>query len=175
MRCVPAQAVACLGLAFAALPVCAATPGAPAPEGSMPGRRHRPWGTPCPRSGGSGTSILLHGPHGPVFLRRLARQGARHAAGSGSAPRCEDRAGGLRGLWSRTRRSHGTQPQHCLSAPALPDAAAKPLHPGDLSATDARFVAFAITSDAFRNMGIGDCELVEEFTRQILRSWRRAT
>jgi hypothetical protein len=55
-----------------------------------------------------------------------------------------------------------------FSAPALPDAAAKPLHPGDLAATDARFEAFTITSDAFRNMGIGDCELVEEFTRQIL-------
>jgi hypothetical protein len=55
-----------------------------------------------------------------------------------------------------------------FSAPALPDAAAKPLHAGDLAATDARFVAFTITSDAFRNMGIGDCELVEEFAHQIL-------
>ena len=55
-----------------------------------------------------------------------------------------------------------------FSAPALPDAAAKPLRQGDLAATDARFEAFTITSDAFRNMGIGDCELVEEFTRQIL-------
>ncbi len=55
-----------------------------------------------------------------------------------------------------------------FSAPALPDAAAKPLIPGDLCAIDARFEAFTIASDAFRNMGIGDCELVEEFTRQIL-------
>jgi hypothetical protein len=55
-----------------------------------------------------------------------------------------------------------------FSAPALPDAAAKPLNQGDLAATDARFETFTITSDAFRNMGIGDCELVEEFTRQIL-------
>jgi hypothetical protein len=55
-----------------------------------------------------------------------------------------------------------------FSAPALPDAAAKPSHSGDLAAVDARFEAFTITSDAFRNMGIGDCELVQEFARQIL-------
>jgi hypothetical protein len=55
-----------------------------------------------------------------------------------------------------------------FSAPALPDPAAKPLHGGDLAATDARFVPFTITGDAFRNMDIGDCELVDDFTRQIL-------
>jgi hypothetical protein len=55
-----------------------------------------------------------------------------------------------------------------FSAPALPDPSRKPLYPGDLAATDARFEKFTITSDAFRNMGIGDCELVEEFTHQIL-------
>jgi hypothetical protein len=55
-----------------------------------------------------------------------------------------------------------------FSVPVLPDETAKPLHQGDLAATDARFETFAITSDAFRNMGIGDCELVQEFTRQIL-------
>jgi len=55
-----------------------------------------------------------------------------------------------------------------VSTPALPDAAAKPLHPGDLAAVDARFETFTITSDPFRNMEIADCELVEEFTRQIL-------
>jgi hypothetical protein len=55
-----------------------------------------------------------------------------------------------------------------FSAPALPDAAARPARVGDLAATDARFEAFTIASDAFRNMGIGDCELVQEFTRQIL-------
>ena len=55
-----------------------------------------------------------------------------------------------------------------FSAPALPDPAAKPVRAGDLAATDARFVAFSITTDAFRNMGIGDCELVEQFARQIL-------
>jgi hypothetical protein len=55
-----------------------------------------------------------------------------------------------------------------FSAPALPDAAAKPLHPGDLAAVNARFEAFIITSDAFRNMGIADCELVEAFAHQVL-------
>jgi hypothetical protein len=42
------------------------------------------------------------------------------------------------------------------------------LHPGDLGAVDARFEAFTITSDAFRNMEIADCELVEEFAHQVL-------
>jgi hypothetical protein len=55
-----------------------------------------------------------------------------------------------------------------FSAPALPDAAGRPLSAGDMSAIDARFEAFMITTDTFRNMGVGDCELVEEFTRQIL-------
>jgi hypothetical protein len=55
-----------------------------------------------------------------------------------------------------------------FSAPALPDSSAKPLRVGDLAATAARFMAFTITSDAFRNMGLADCELVQEFTRQIL-------
>ena len=55
-----------------------------------------------------------------------------------------------------------------FSAPALPDATAKPRHPGDLGVVDARFETFTITSDAFRNMGIADCELVEAFAHQIL-------
>jgi hypothetical protein len=55
-----------------------------------------------------------------------------------------------------------------FSTPALPDTSAKPLHEGDLAATDARFETFTITSDAFRNLEFGDCELVEEFARQIL-------
>jgi hypothetical protein len=52
--------------------------------------------------------------------------------------------------------------------PALPEPKRRPLHPGDLAAVDARFETFTITSDAFRNMGVADCELVEEFARQIL-------
>lgn len=67
-------------------------------------------------------------------------------------------------------RANSLQPSLSIifSAPALPDEAAKPLRAGALAATDARFEAFTIASDAFRNMGIGDCELVQEFTRQIL-------
>ena len=42
------------------------------------------------------------------------------------------------------------------------------MHAGNLAAIDASFQRFTITSDAFRNMGIGDCELVQEFARQIL-------
>jgi hypothetical protein len=55
-----------------------------------------------------------------------------------------------------------------FSAPALPDTGFKPLHRGDLSAVNARFEPFTITRDAFRNMGVADCELVEEFAHQIL-------
>jgi hypothetical protein len=55
-----------------------------------------------------------------------------------------------------------------FSSPALPDASAKPLHSGDLAAVDAHYEPFTLTSDAFRNYGVGDCELVEEFAREIL-------
>lgn len=55
-----------------------------------------------------------------------------------------------------------------FSSPALPDASAKPLHSGDLEAVDAHYEPFTLTSDAFRNYGVGDCELVQEFTRDIL-------
>src|SRR3984885_13939513 len=55
-----------------------------------------------------------------------------------------------------------------FSSPALPDASTKPLHPGDLSVVDARYEPFTLTSDAFKNYGVGDCELVEEFAREIL-------
>jgi len=75
---------------------------------------------------------------------------------------CEDTAERVR------LESLGPSLTMVFSSPALPDAAAKPQHPGDLAAVDARFEAFTITSDAFRNMGIADCELVEEFARQIL-------
>jgi hypothetical protein len=55
-----------------------------------------------------------------------------------------------------------------FSSPALPDPAAKPAHPGDLLPVDARYEPFTLTSDAFKNFGVGDCELVEEFVREIL-------
>lgn len=55
-----------------------------------------------------------------------------------------------------------------FSAPALPSPKMRPLHAGDLAAVEARYETFTITSDAFRNMGVADCELVEEFAHQIL-------
>ncbi len=51
---------------------------------------------------------------------------------------------------------------------ALPEPGARPMRLGDLAAVDARFQPFRIASDAFRNMGIGDCELVQQFSQQIL-------
>jgi hypothetical protein len=73
------------------------------------------------------------------------------------------------GDYGRARvRSSALRLKIVFSSPALPDAAAKPLHEGDLAATNARFEEFTITSDAFRNMGIGDCELVQEFSHQLL-------
>jgi hypothetical protein len=55
-----------------------------------------------------------------------------------------------------------------FSSPALPDPAAKPAHPGDLQPVDAHYEPFTLTSDAFKNYNVGDCELVEEFAREIL-------
>jgi hypothetical protein len=55
-----------------------------------------------------------------------------------------------------------------FSSPAPPDAAAKPWRSGDLKAVEARYESFTLTSDAFRNYGVGDCELVEQFAREIL-------
>jgi hypothetical protein len=75
---------------------------------------------------------------------------------------CEGAAAGMQGA------ALGPSLGLVFSAPALPDAAAKPLHAGDLAAVDARFEAFTLTHDAFRNMDIADCELVEQFAQQIL-------
>lgn len=75
---------------------------------------------------------------------------------------CEDTVAGVR------QGSLGPSLNMVFSTPALPDAAVKPLHAGDLAAVNARFETFTITSDAFRNMGVADCELVEEFAHQIL-------
>jgi hypothetical protein len=55
-----------------------------------------------------------------------------------------------------------------FSTPVLPGPSAKPLHAGDLLPVDARYEPFTLTSDAFRNYGVGDCELVQEFAREIL-------
>ena len=53
-------------------------------------------------------------------------------------------------------------------APALPDPTQKPHGRGDLAPVDARFAPFKIVPDAFRDMSVGDCELVEEFADQVL-------
>jgi len=55
-----------------------------------------------------------------------------------------------------------------FSSPVLPDSAARPRRARHLIAVAARFEKFVLTSDAFRNFGIADCELVEDFSRQIL-------
>jgi hypothetical protein len=55
-----------------------------------------------------------------------------------------------------------------FSAPALPGPRVKPSRPGDLAAVDARFESFTLATDVFRNIGAADCELVEDFARQIL-------
>jgi hypothetical protein len=55
-----------------------------------------------------------------------------------------------------------------FAAPALPQTSQKPPHPANVGAVDAQFESFTITNDVFRDMGIADCELVQEFARQIL-------
>lgn len=55
-----------------------------------------------------------------------------------------------------------------FSSPQLPDPSLKPLRPGDLMPVDARYESFVLTSDAFKNYGVGDCELIEEFAHDIL-------
>lgn len=78
-----------------------------------------------------------------------------------SAIGCED-TGRMR------RNSASPRLSITFSTPTLPDPSVRPMHEGDLSATDARFEPFTLASDAFRNLGLGDCELVEEFSHQIL-------
>ena len=55
-----------------------------------------------------------------------------------------------------------------FSSPTPADVNAKRLHSGDLTPLQARYQTFTLTRDAFKNYGIGDCELVEQFTRMIL-------
>jgi hypothetical protein len=75
---------------------------------------------------------------------------------------CEAPAAGVR------LESPGPSLNIVVSTPALPKAKLKPLHPGDLGKVEARFESFTITSDAFRNMSVADCELVLEFAHQLL-------
>ena len=91
----------------------------------------------------------------------LANLGARHDIQAVVVP-CDDFGG-------PGPRPTSTPTVHlAFSAPSMPDAAAKPLHPGDLAPVDAHFEDFSLKTDAFRNMEPGDCELVEEFARQVL-------
>jgi hypothetical protein len=55
-----------------------------------------------------------------------------------------------------------------FSSPALPATRLEPPDAAGLTVVQARFEKFILTSDAFRNFSSADCELVEEFTRQIL-------
>jgi hypothetical protein len=75
---------------------------------------------------------------------------------------CEYAGAGVR------QGSSGPSLNIVFSSPALPEPHAKPLHPGDLAPMSARFEAFTIGSDVFRNLGTADCELIEEFAHQIL-------
>jgi hypothetical protein len=92
-----------------------------------------------------------------MLLSLGARRDLRIAALGCEAPAPQVRFGSL-----------GPSLNIVFSSPAKPDPKGRPLHPGDLAAVEARFEPFTITSDAFRNMGVADCELVEEFARQIL-------
>ncbi len=55
-----------------------------------------------------------------------------------------------------------------FSALALPQPGLRPRHAGDLAAATASFAPFSIAGDVFRNLGVGDCELVQQFTRRLL-------
>jgi hypothetical protein len=55
-----------------------------------------------------------------------------------------------------------------FASPALPDNPGKANHSGELAPVPAHFEEFTLTGDTFRNLGIGDCELVGEFARQVL-------
>ena len=118
---------------------------------------------------GSARRILLRGPHVALFMRRAARQGARHAhrsRGAAGSQRRRDRLPRLRSDVRRTPWGFGSR--SIFPRPRCPTAGARPLREGDLAAVDARFQSFRIESDAFRNMGIGDCELVQQFAQQLL-------
>ena len=55
-----------------------------------------------------------------------------------------------------------------FSSPALLDEALSEQHAGAFEGVEARFERFMLTSDVLRNFDSADCELVQEFTRQIL-------
>jgi hypothetical protein len=55
-----------------------------------------------------------------------------------------------------------------FSVPTLASRQLAAARPGDLAPVEARYSAFTLTRDAFRNLDVGDCELIEEFAQQLL-------
>ena len=55
-----------------------------------------------------------------------------------------------------------------FSTPVTPQPEMKARDTADLAAVDARYELFLLTSDALHNFGPADCELIDEFTRQVL-------
>lgn len=55
-----------------------------------------------------------------------------------------------------------------FSTPVPPQADLKARNTADLAAVDARYEVFLLTSDALHNFSPADCELIDEFTRQVL-------
>src|ERR1700761_3423906 len=53
-------------------------------------------------------------------------------------------------------------------SPTLSDPTSKAASGGGLAGVDARYEPFTLTNDTFRDLGLGDCELIEQFARQIL-------
>jgi hypothetical protein len=72
-----------------------------------------------------------------------------------TAMSCDDSRPGTRS------NSIGPSLSLVFSAVSVPNAAAQPV-------VDARFEQFTIGRDVFRNLDVGDCELVEQFAHQVL-------
>ena len=156
MRCRMARALICLGFALAAHRLAAQTPGMPAvraPVAAVWKEQHLHF-----LYVGRTSRYSCDGLHDKVraMLLDLGARRDLKVAALGCA-----NFGGV--------SAHPGMPSLSIvfSALALADPGERPAH-GDLAVTDARFEGFTIASDAFRNMGVGDCELVEEFSRQIL-------
>ncbi|HEY2681902.1 MAG TPA: hypothetical protein VGI93_00170 [Steroidobacteraceae bacterium] len=101
-------------------------------------------------------------------------------AGRTSRYSCDSLADKLRGLLLELGarfdlKVHGltcdpthTQVELSFSSPALPPDSSKAAHQGYSKPVDARFERFTLTTDEFRNFVSADCELIEEFVRQVL-------
>jgi hypothetical protein len=162
----------CLGLAVMAAQTCAAaTPPATAPPGAAP-----QLGSPAPVTG-IPTAAVWREQHLEFSYRgrtsRYSCDGLRDKVRAmlfDLGARRDLKISAIGCVDSGPMRDNSPPPglNITFSAPVLPDPSLKPLHEGDLKAIDARFEPFTIASDAFRNLSFGDCELVEEFSHQIL-------